>query len=257
MKNLYFLIIALLTAISSYGQVQITEISYLGTNLADQKIEITGPALTDLTGYRLYFYGNPSPSGVKSYNNFLLSGTITDTGSGYGALSFTMGFDITDTGNTSVVLVDPLGVVVPGTFWSWGTSFVANQGPAGGLTPVATNVIQSATTSSLKLNDGGVWVDTSPQDFGTLNTNLTLSVVKNQIENFAMYPNPVSNGMLYMSSSNNVNKQVAIYAINGQQVYSKSLQLEETMNISNLNRGIYFVRIEEEGKISTRKLVVN
>ena len=214
MKNLYLLIIALLTAISSYGQVQITEISYLGTNLAD-------------------------------------------AGSGYGALSFTVGFDITDTGNTSVVLVDPLGVVVPGTFWSWGTSFVANLGPANNLTPANTNVTQSSITTSLKLNDGGVWVDTSPQDFGTLNTNLTLSVVKNQIENFAMYPNPVSNGMLYMSSSNNVNKQVAIYAINGQQVYSKSLQLEETMNISNLNRGIYFVRIEEEGKISTRKLVVN
>ena len=63
--------------------------------------------------------------------------------------------------------------------------------------------------------------------------------------------------MLYMSSSNNVNKQVAIYAINGQQVYSKNLQFEEKMNISTLNRGIYFVKIEEEGKIATRKLVVN
>ena len=72
-----------------------------------------------------------------------------------------------------------------------------------------------------------------------------------------MYPNPVSNGMLYMSSSSNLKKQVDIYAMNGQQVYSNSLQLEEKMNISNLTRGIYFVRIQEDGKISTRKLVVN
>ena len=92
---------------------------------------------------------------------------------------------------------------------------------------------------------------------GYRNDGSTLSVVKNQIENFVMYPNPVSNGMLYMSSSSNLNKQVTIYAMNGQQVYSNSLQLEEKMNISNLTRGIYFVRIQEDGKISTRKLIVN
>ena len=72
-----------------------------------------------------------------------------------------------------------------------------------------------------------------------------------------MYPNPVSNGMLYMSSSINFNKNVEIYALTGQRVYSKNIQTQEPLNISNLNRGIYIVRIEEEGKIATRKLVVN
>jgi hypothetical protein len=96
-------------------------------------------------------------------------------------------------------------------------------------------------------------------DLGTPGTNndFGLSVVKNQIENFVMYPNPVSNGRLYMSSNNNLNKQVKIYALTGQKVYSKNLQTQEHLNISNLNRGIYLVRIEEDGKIATRKLVVN
>ncbi len=90
-----------------------------------------------------------------------------------------------------------------------------------------------------------------------LTITTVLSVVKNQIDNFAMYPNPVSNGLLYMSSSVNLNKNVEIYALTGQRVFSKNVQAQEPLNISNLNRGIYLVRIEEEGKIATRKLVVN
>jgi len=90
----------------------------------------------------------------------------------------------------------------------------------------------------------------------TLFTTSTASVVKNEIEGFTLYPNPVSNGMLYMSSSSNFNKQVEIYSMLGQQVYIKSVQPKETMDVSNLNKGLYVLRIEEEGKIATRKLVI-
>lgn len=85
----------------------------------------------------------------------------------------------------------------------------------------------------------------------------TLSVFKNQIENFKMYPNPVVNGYLFFSSRNNMNKQIQIYLLSGQQVYSKNLELEEKLDVSNLNKGIYLIRIEEESKITTRKLIVN
>jgi len=96
-------------------------------------------------------------------------------------------------------------------------------------------------------------------DLGTPGTenDFGLSVVKNEIENFIMYPNPVSNGKLYMSSSIKLNKEVQIYALTGQQVYSKNLQNQEPMDIANLNKGIYLVKIKEEGKIATRKLVVD
>ncbi|WP_111706998.1 lamin tail domain-containing protein [Lutibacter citreus] len=104
-----------------------------------------------------------------------------------------------------------------------------------------------SATSSYGLGDLGT--PGAVNDFG-------LSVVKNQIENFAMYPNPVSNGILYMSSSANLHKKVEIYNIAGQQVYNKNVQLHENLNISNLSKGFYIVRIEEEGKIATRKLIV-
>ncbi|MEX1382578.1 lamin tail domain-containing protein [Lutibacter sp.] len=96
-------------------------------------------------------------------------------------------------------------------------------------------------------------------DFGTPGAEniFTLSVVKNQIKDFVMYPNPVSNGVLFMTSNNNTNKQVEIYALTGQQVFSKKLLTQEHLNVSKLNKGIYLIRIEEEGKVATRKLVVN
>ena len=53
-----------------------------------------------------------------------------------------------------------------------------------------------------------------------------------------------------------VTKNVEIYSMLGQQVYTKSVQPNETIDIYNLNRGIYMVRIEEDGKIATRKLVI-
>jgi len=95
-----------------------------------------------------------------------------------------------------------------------------------------------------------------PFPIGTYDSSV-LSVVKNEIENFALYPNPVSNGSLFMNSKNSNDKQVAIYTLTGKQVYSKKVIPKETMNISNLTKGIYLVKITEEGKIATRKLVVN
>lgn len=96
-------------------------------------------------------------------------------------------------------------------------------------------------------------------DFGTpgSNNDFGLSIVKNEIEDFAMYPNPANKGELHLTSQNRTEKQVEIYAWTGQLVYSKEVGYRETMNISNLNKGIYMVRIAEEGKVATRKLVVN
>ena len=117
----------------------------------------------------------------------------------------------------------------------------------------------SSVENLIALNWGEATTTYGAGDFGTPGTenNFTLSVVKNQIENFAMYPNPVSNGMLYMSSKSNLNKQVTIYALTGQQVCNKNIQTKDQIDISNLNKGIYIVKIEEDGKIATRKLVVN
>lgn len=87
-------------------------------------------------------------------------------------------------------------------------------------------------------------------------TNLAaLSVASNEIAGFAMYPNPISGGVLNITSDNNIDKQVAIYDMLGKQVVN-TMTSNNAVNISELTSGVYLVKITEEGKTATRKLVV-
>jgi len=84
----------------------------------------------------------------------------------------------------------------------------------------------------------------------------TASVVQNQIEGFALYPNPITNGEFVITTSSNASKHVEIYSMVGKKVFAKNIVANETIYIFNLNAGLYMLRVEEEGKIATRKLVV-
>lgn len=84
----------------------------------------------------------------------------------------------------------------------------------------------------------------------------TASVVENQIEGFSMYPNPAVDGSFTISSKSNTVKQVEIYSLLGNLVISKSVRSNEKIDVSNLSSGFYMVKVEEEGKIATRKLLV-
>ena len=77
----------------------------------------------------------------------------------------------------------------------------------------------------------------------------------NAIAGLNMYPNPVSNGNLYISTDNNSAKSVEIYDILGKQVLNAKTS-NNTVNVSNLKGGAYIVKITEEGKTDTRKLII-
>ncbi|PHR69272.1 MAG: hypothetical protein COA67_11125 [Lutibacter sp.] len=95
---------------------------------------------------------------------------------------------------------------------------------------------------------------TSPFPIGTYDG--LLSTVKSSIEGFAVYPNPVNNGEFSISSFNNATKQIQIFDMLGKQVYSNVVKANENVQVSNLNTGIYILKVLEEGKTATRKLVI-
>lgn len=84
----------------------------------------------------------------------------------------------------------------------------------------------------------------------------SLSIGKTQIEGFAIYPNPVRNGYFTIQSRDNVSKSVEIYDVLGKQVYSRVLQSREKVSVMNLSKGIYILRVDENGKMATRKLII-
>jgi hypothetical protein len=91
-----------------------------------------------------------------------------------------------------------------------------------------------------------------------LNISLTtpsLSVKQNEISGLNIYPNPVTKGTLYITSNSNSTKSVSIFDVLGRQVLNTKVS-NNTVNVSNLKGGAYIVKINEEGKTATRKLII-
>jgi hypothetical protein len=107
------------------------------------------------------------------------------------------------------------------------------------------------------------WVDTNDTgangmyaiDNFTISVNQVLGVKQNAIAGLNMYPNPVSKGTLYITSDSNEAKTVSVYDLLGKQVLNAKTS-NNTVNVSNLKSGSYIVKITEDGKSDTKKLII-
>ncbi len=75
------------------------------------------------------------------------------------------------------------------------------------------------------------------------------------IEGFSLYPNPVSNGKVYITSKNELDKEIQIFDVLGKKVLQTMLSSKE-LNVSNLSPGVYIIKIKEEEASTTRKLII-
>lgn len=86
-------------------------------------------------------------------------------------------------------------------------------------------------------------------------TNGTLGTNQNTIAGLRMYPNPVSNGTLFIETSANAEKIVTVFDVLGKQVLNTTTS-NNSINVVSLHTGVYIVNITEEGKTASRKLVI-
>jgi len=105
----------------------------------------------------------------------------------------------------------------------------------------------SATTTPTIVVDE-VRIDATP--------NFTLGTRQNEISGLKVYPNPVSHGTLFIETAANAEKTVTVYDVLGKQVLN-TVTSTNAINVSSLRGGVYVVKITEEGKTATRKLVIN
>jgi hypothetical protein len=87
-------------------------------------------------------------------------------------------------------------------------------------------------------------------------TGTVLGLTKNTISDLNVYPNPVANGKLFISSANSSEKQVAIYNLLGQKVYNTKTSNNSEINISQLAKGAYILNITEDGASESKKLMI-
>lgn len=92
---------------------------------------------------------------------------------------------------------------------------------------------------------------------GFSQNNASATSILQNIENLSIYPNPVSNGktFIYITSKLNLTKKIEFYDVLGKQIFSTVLTGKE-LNISNLSKGVYLLKITENNISETRKLVI-
>ncbi|MBT8280825.1 MAG: T9SS type A sorting domain-containing protein [Muriicola sp.] len=76
-----------------------------------------------------------------------------------------------------------------------------------------------------------------------------------EISGFKLYPNPVTNGKVFIQTKANAPKKILIFDVLGTRVIETTI-LGNELNLSNLDSGIYVLRVQEKDKVATRKLII-
>ncbi len=159
--------------------VFINEFHYDNTGTdTNEFIEIAGLAGTDITGWSIVLYNGSNGS---VYNTQTLSGTISDSGDGFGTVVVNYPSNGIQNGSPDgIALVDNNNNVVQ--FLSYEGSFTAADGPAAGLTSTDVGVSESSSTDvgfSLQLTGTGsvfedfTWSSPAANTAGAVNTGQT------------------------------------------------------------------------------------
>lgn len=157
---------------------------------------------------------------------------------------------------TSVV-IDQFGTGGDGTglAWEWLDSYAKRKN---GTVPTGTFVEADWTFAPINtLDTAGLCLTPAGAQLQTIVAlgNFTLSNTEFQINGLKVYPNPVKDGNLYITSNSSEAKTVGVYDVLGKQVLNAKTS-NNAVNVSNLKRGAYIVKITEEGKTDTRKLII-
>lgn len=272
MKTITF-IIFLLFATLSFSQIRINEldVDQTGTDVTEFVEILSDSPNFSLEGYIVVFYNG---SDDESYKTVDLTGYVTDA-EGYFIIgsSGTPGVDIS-IGTSNTIQNGPDAIAIH--------QDDASNFPNG--TPVTNaNLIDAIVYGTNDDDDPELLagLDQTVQWDEDLNGNkdtesiqylsvgsfcvmlptlretnaCVLSVAESKSDVFNIYPNPASNGYLYISSKLSGFKNISIFDVLGKQVL-KTIINGERLDISGLKSGVYFLNIEQERISSTKKMII-
>jgi hypothetical protein len=229
-------------------------------------------ANTDVVGNFFMFMGTGSGAGtlVGSYNVrlYIKTGSIANTFN-LGVLN-NSGAPITvsyPAVATNYPVGTPLFIVVKYDFQTNAASLYVN--PTIGGTEPTTSVVSNATgINAAPLAIGSLGIR---QSAGTGNIEIdevrigatwayvtagtVLKVAQNDIAGLNVYPNPVTNGNLFITSNSSDAKSIAVFDVLGKQVVKKTTA-NNAVNVSHLKGGTYILKITQNEKTATRKLII-
>jgi len=101
------------------------------------------------------------------------------------------------------------------------------------------------------------WVGTNTEPTEWEITGFTLSSKSFELENVNVYPNPISKGNEYITISSRLNDkmEVSVYNLLGKQLIKETIT-NNLLKVTQLNSGIYLLKIVQDNKQITRKIIV-
>ena len=201
-------------------------------------------------------------------------------------VNVTINIDHSWDADLDITLTSPAGTVVELTSDNGGngdnytdTTFdqEGTDGPiTGGSAPFTGSFVPEGDLSTIYgENAQGDWtltiVDDANQDGGTFNSfdlylcvqgSLSVDEFSNTLSDFVVYPNPNNgtfNVKLNSSSTNGIS--MTVYDISGRRVFDKRYEssptFNETVNLNNVQAGMYILEVSDGVKKQSKKIVVN
>lgn len=281
MKKIYFIGALLATCLTGNAQVVISQIYGAGGNTGAlynrDYIELynKGAAAVDISGwtiqyhsatntasnwnfntipagqsigagkYYLIAFGNPGANGAalptadfdSTVSPLTLSGTTGRTSLTTSATALSAGCS-----NTGPSIIDSV---------SFGSAAICFEGT--GPAPVI-----SASLAAFRKGSGTTDTNDNAADFEALTpsprNSATLGTSENNISGLKVYPNPAK-GSLFVTSDSFAVKNVEVYDVLGKMALSAKVT-NAPLNVSSLTSGVYVVKVTEDGKTATRKIVI-
>ena len=76
-----------------------------------------------------------------------------------------------------------------------------------------------------------------------------------EIPGFKLYPNPAYDGVIYITTAQNAQKEILVYDVFGKIVLQDRIK-NTILDIKHLDPGVYVMKVVEHNNSITRKLVV-
>ncbi len=272
MKTLTF-ISSLLFFTISFSQIRINEVDVDqdGTDVTEFVEILSDSPNFSLEGYIVVFYNG---SNDKSYKTVDLTGYVTDSsgffiigGSGTPGVDISIGTSNTiQNGPDAIAIYQddannfPNGTPVTNTNLIDAIVYGTNDDDDPELLAGLDQTVQydedlngSSETESIQSDGAGSFCVNSP----TLRAEnaCILGINQSRIDMFKIYPNPATNGYLYIDSKLSGVKNISIFDVLGKQVLNIRLN-GLRLDISILKSGIYIVKIEQGKTSTTKKLVI-
>jgi Secretion system C-terminal sorting domain/Lamin Tail Domain len=251
---------------SNVGDIIITEIMQNPAAVADNMGEYF--EVYNTTGAPIDMQGWDIVDLTNSGENFTIASSLIVPSMGYavfgvngvtgtnGGVTVDYVYDGTSTflGNGSdEISIQCSSTVIDEVLWDNGATF---PDPSGASMELSTAFLNAAS------NDVGAnWAPAvsalAGGDLGTpgATNDFALSTNDFTANDFKIYPNPTSTGFIDISSNNNAAMKVTVFDVLGKQVINQMVS-NKRLDVSNLNTGVYIMRVTQDNASVTKKLVI-